>query len=73
MISLRQVVTQISLDDIVLETDSPFLPIQQMRGKQNTPKYIKEIAQYIAQLRNDDFDMVARITTQNAHTLFAIQ
>lgn len=69
---LRHVVTQVRLEDIVLETDAPFLPIQEMRGKQNAPKYIKTIAEYIAKLKNEDFEKVSRITTHNARELFNI-
>lgn len=69
---LRNVVLNVKLEDIVLETDAPFLPVQEMRGKQNAPKYIKTIAEYIAQLKNEDFDKVARITTHNAKALFSL-
>jgi TatD DNase family protein len=67
---LRSIVASVRLEDIVLETDAPFLPIQEMRGKQNAPKYIKTIAEYIATLKKEEFDTVARITTNNARELF---
>lgn len=69
---LRSVITALDLDHIILETDAPFLPIQKMRGKQNHPAFIYDIAHYIAQLRNQSFDQIAHITTQNALTLFNI-
>jgi len=43
-----------------------------MRGKQNHPKYIKEIAQYVAELRNESYELIAEKTTQNALNLFWI-
>jgi TatD DNase family protein len=52
---LRTVATAIDIQHIVLETDAPFLPPQDMRGKQNHPKYIKNIAEFIAQLRETSF------------------
>jgi TatD DNase family protein len=58
--------------NIVLETDAPFLPIQSMRGKQNHPEYIKNIAEYIAELRNESFETIAQETTHNALHLFGI-
>ncbi|TET36641.1 TatD family deoxyribonuclease [Candidatus Dependentiae bacterium] len=69
---LRTVAKQISLDHIVLETDAPFLPPQEIRGKQNHPKYIKTIAEYLAELRGEPFQMIANTTTKNALKLFAI-
>ena len=69
---LREIVTRIPLESIVLETDAPFLPPQQIRGQQNHPKYIRTVAEYIAQLRGISFDEVARVTTNNAATLFGL-
>lgn len=69
---LREVITAVPLEKIILETDAPFLPPQIIRGKQNSPAHIKTIAEYIAVLRNESFDDVAKITTQNAKFLFNI-
>lgn len=67
---LRDIVKQVPLPSIVLETDSPFLPIQSMRGTQNAPQYIKKIAEFIAQLRNESLDHIRTQTTQTALTIF---
>ncbi len=67
---LRLVVTSCPLDRIVLETDAPFLPIQRMRGKQNHPQYIKDIADFIADLKAISYDEVAQTTTATARKLF---
>jgi TatD DNase family protein len=56
--------------NIVLETDAPFLPIQSMRGKPNHPEYIKNIAEYIADLKNTNVETIAQETTHNALHLF---
>ena len=69
---LRKVVTTIPLESIVLETDAPFLPIQSMRGKQNDPQYIVNIAQYIAELCREDLATVAGKTTARAQQIFNI-
>lgn len=67
---LRDIVKQAPLESIVLETDAPFLPIQEMRGKQNAPQYIKQIAEYISQLRNEPLELVSKTTTQRALHIF---
>lgn len=70
--TLREVALKTGLEKIVLETDAPFLPIQSMRGKQNHPQYIHDIAQYLSHLKQCSFDEVALITTNNALRIFAI-
>ncbi len=67
---LREVVKIMGINNIVLETDAPFLPPQHMRGKKNYPEYIKSIAQYIANLLELPFEEVAKITTLNSKKLF---
>ena len=69
---LRTIVRTISLDQFILETDAPYLPPQYMRGKQNTPSQIHTIAKYIAQLRGESFELIAKSTTSNAFKLFGI-
>lgn len=69
---LRAIVSSLDLDCFVLETDAPFLPPQQIRGKQNHPKYINEIAIFIAKLRNQPLEVVAHQTTKTAQRLFKI-
>ncbi len=67
---LRSIVSAIDLQHLVLETDAPFLPPQNIRGKQNHPKYIKEIATFIAKLRNQSFETIANQTTKTAYAIF---
>jgi len=67
---LRTTIANTSLEKIVLETDSPFLPPQPIRGKQNRPQYISTIAQYIATLKGTPFEQVAQQTTKNAKKIF---
>lgn len=69
---LREVVIQNKLENIVLETDAPFLPIQAMRGKQNHPVHIHDIAQYIANLKQISLTEVAQVTSSNVHRIFKI-
>lgn len=67
---LRNAVRDCPLDHIVLETDAPFLPIQSMRGKQNHPMYIPDIAEAIANIKSLSVETVSSQTTQNAFMLF---
>lgn len=69
-VTLREIFKKIDLKKIILETDAPFLPIQSMRGKQNHPKYIVEIAKFLAELRNESFDVIAQTTSDTALNLF---
>lgn len=69
---LRSVVKEICLEHIVLETDAPFLPPQNIRGKQNSPAEIATIAQFIADLIKEPYEDIAHITSQNAKVLFKL-
>ena len=68
---LYQVVEKISLDDIVLETDSPYLSPD--RGKQNEPSNIPVIAKRIAEIKNVEIEKVANITSSNVIELFDLK
>lgn len=67
-----QTVKATPLERIVLETDCPWLSPKSHRGRQNEPAYIVEIAQFISDLRGDDYDDFCRATTDNAKTILGI-
>lgn len=69
---LAKVVKEIPLEYILLETDAPYLPPVPFRGKRNESAYIKNIAEFIAQLKNCALDEVAETTTQNAIRFFKL-
>lgn len=69
---LPGVISEISLDHIVLETDSPYLAPVPYRGKRNESGYIPVIAQLIQQIKGIPLEDVARITTRNASELFQL-
>lgn len=69
---VRAVVEHTPLAKIVLETDAPFLPPQEIRGQKNHPLHIRTIAEFIAELKQTTVDNVARITTANAQRVFQI-
>ncbi len=67
---LFQVIEKIGLDNIVLETDSPYLAPEPVRGKKNSSKYIPYIAEFIANICHCDITKVAKITSNNAYQVF---
>lgn len=70
--ALQQVVKQIPLDRILIETDSPYLAPVPFRGKQNHPALVKYVAQTIADLRGISLEEVAEITSENFYRCFKI-
>lgn len=68
--SMAEVVREIGLDNIMVETDSPFLTPVPYRGKRNEPSYIPIIGQKIAEILHVTIDEVALRTTANAQLLF---
>lgn len=70
---LKEVVKEISLNNILLETDSPFLSPEPLRGKINTPKNIPLIAEKIAEIKNIEVEKVLEITTENAISQFDLK
>ena len=67
---LREVVKQVPLDRILVETDSPWLAPVPYRGKQNEPKNVVEVAQCVAEIKGITFEEVAAVTTNNFDALF---
>jgi TatD DNase family protein len=71
--TLREVVRQVPLDNLLLETDAPYLAPMPHRGKRNEPAYIPLIAQMVASLKNVPLEELATVTTQNARCLFSLE
>ncbi len=69
---LDKVMSEIGLDNVVLETDAPYLTPVPMRGKRNESAYISIIAKKLAEVKNIPLDEIASITTQNAEKLFGL-
>lgn len=64
--------TDLPLERILLETDSPYLPPQNKRGKRNEPAYVRTIAERAAKLRRIPLEELAAQTTKNAEALFGL-
>ena len=69
--TLPDVVKEVSLEHIVLETDAPYLAPVPFRGKRNESSYIPIIAEQIAAIKGIPVADVAAITTQNAEKIFS--
>ncbi|MBQ7253261.1 MAG: TatD family hydrolase [Bacteroidales bacterium] len=67
---IAQAVERIPLEDILLETDAPYLTPVPYRGKRNESAYIRYVAEKIAAVKGIAFDVVDKVTTENAADLF---
>lgn len=70
---IQTVFKEIPLENIMVETDAPYLAPEPFRGKRNEPLYVKYVAEKIAELKGKTFDEVAEVTTANAKRLFRIK
>ncbi len=68
---LRKTFSNIPLDKILIETDSPYLAPVPMRGKKNEPSYIKYTAEKLAELNSIKFEKLIDITSRNFNSLFS--
>ena len=69
---LEDVVLNIPIQDMMIETDSPYLTPIPFRGKRNDPSMVKYVAQKIAEIKNISESEVGEITSQTAETFFGI-
>lgn len=69
---LKEVVKNIPIDKIMVETDSPYLTPIPHRGKRNEPYMVKYIAEEIAKIKNKSLNDVANQTTKTASNFFGI-
>ena len=68
----RDVVRNVPVDRMLVETDCPYLAPQAYRGRRNEPAYVRHTAEMIAQVKGLTLEDVARVTTLNAFSLFGI-
>lgn len=70
--TLREVARQVPADRLLVETDSPYLAPIPYRGKPNLPQYVREVAEFLAELRGVSFEAFAEQTTTNFQRLFPL-
>lgn len=68
--TIKQVASKAPLEDLMLETDCPFLTPHPFRGEENSPKYIGLIAKEIAKIKNIPYDSIMNVTSKNAQEFF---
>lgn len=68
----EEVVKNLPLESMILETDAPYLTPEPHRGKRNEPAYVKHVAEKIAEIKGASIEEVENITTINARELFRI-
>lgn len=71
--ALAESVREMSLDDLLLETDCPYLTPVPHRGKRNESSYIPYICARVAELTNCSEELVAQKTTRNAERIFGLK
>ena len=70
---LKEAVLEVPLENIVLETDAPYLTPHPFRGEENSPKYLKFILREIANINDLTSDHVEKQTTKNAKEFFNLK
>lgn len=68
--ALREVVSQVPDDRLLIETDAPYLAPMPHRGKTNEPAFVRHVADGIAQQRQTSLENIAKTTRDNFFTLF---
>ncbi|HHJ13972.1 MAG TPA: TatD family deoxyribonuclease [Gammaproteobacteria bacterium] len=67
---LKEVAKRVPADRMLVETDAPFLAPVPRRGKPNRPAWVRHVAEYLAELRGEDFEQLCATTTENFDRLF---
>ena len=70
--SIKQVVREIPLTSLLLETDAPDQPDQAHKGKRNEPAYLTNTLEMISVIREEPVESIAMQTTSNAKRLYGI-
>ena len=68
---LRDVIMNVSMDHLLIETDSPYLAPIPMRGKNNEPSFIRYTAEYLANFYSLQLDEFIKLTDNNFYKLFS--
>jgi len=67
---VQEVAKKVPLERLLIETDSPYLTPVPYRGKPNQPGYVRYVAEFLAELRNEEYAAIAEQTTVNFFQLF---
>ena len=70
---LRDTFSYLPNENLIIETDSPFLAPIPMRGKKNEPAFIKYTLEKLAEIKKTSVENMDKITTYNFNSLFSIK
>ncbi|MFT6388683.1 MAG: TatD DNase family protein, partial [Cellvibrionaceae bacterium] len=68
----RKTVKGMPLESLLLETDAPDMPLSGFQGEPNSPLRLPDIAHALAELRQDTFESICHVTTENSRQLFML-
>lgn len=68
--TLQDVIKQIPIDRLLVETDSPYLTPVPHRGEENEPAFVRNVAEFVANLKGISLEELAFVTSNNFFTLF---
>jgi len=68
--TLQAVAKRVPAERLLVETDSPYLTPVPHRGKANQPAYVRHVAEFVANLRDESLEKLAKTTTENFFRLF---
>jgi len=70
---LREIVKNIPLESLLVETDAPFLTPDPFRGKRNEPSYVRYTTDKVAEIKKVPFEKVAEVTSENALRVYRLK
>ncbi|MFA5982809.1 MAG: TatD family hydrolase [Methylococcaceae bacterium] len=71
--AIKEVAKKVPMDRFLIETDSPYLAPAPFRGKPNYPLYVRQVAEYIAELRHVSVNQIAESSAENFYRLFNLK
>lgn len=72
-VNLHEVVTNMPLDRLMIETDSPYLAPEPVRGRRNEPANVGHICRFVAELRGMDAQEMCQLTRENGKRFYRIE
>ena len=68
--NIREACKLVDLNKILIETDSPYLSPQPLRGKKNHPSNVRFVCEEIAKIKNEELSKISKYTTSNFNKIF---
>ena len=67
---VQEVAKKVPIDRLLVETDAPYLTPVPYRGKPNLPAYVRHVAEFLAELKQESYEKIAEQTSENFFHLF---